>query len=427
MLAAMVGAAAAMIFLAVAVPVHLRRSANRPRQAEAQPSRSAGQAPALPQDPIARAPSPATPTGPNPSAPGSVTSKNETKLPRDPSSAQADPVAAVRAEIEALDKESLDIADSLVRDYPEASDPLAFLGMVHARFGRMAEAWPCWEKALARDPARADVYRAMATAALGRGEYNKAAQFCRDGLAKSAGISDLHLQLAKAMVGLGKPEEAVPELELAIQALPNDEENYLLLGQAYSLLKDYAKARTNYERAVKLKPSDQQAHYGLAITCVKLRLQDESKRSMERYQKCAADFMTMLRSRRDVSYDVGKYRYYLALTCCEAAMIYAGHQRTDKGEELLRKAAKLEPRNTFCLFLLAKLLYNTGRGPEAVGVVKDLLAIEPQQALYYRLLCQIEARLDRRDDAIAAAKKAIELDPDNAEYRRLLEQLEARR
>ncbi len=334
-----------------------------------------------------------------------------------------DPVAAVQQEIASLKKESLEIADRLMQEYPNSADAFDLLGSVYRLIGETSKAWPCWEKALSRDPRRADVCIAMAGAALSEGEYDKAAELCRSGLARSNDVWYLRFQLAKALQGLGRPEEAIHELQLAIAAFSKDDESYILLGQSYALLKEYGKAKTSYERAVELNPGNPSAHYGLAIACARLGLADQSKQSMEQYAKCAAKST----KQREFSRDAAEYRRALAVTCDHAATIYMRHQKPADAERLLRRGAAVDSQFKPCRFHAVLLLLNTHRAEEAVQPAKELIAIDPKQARFLMLLATVYGELGRFDDALAAAKKALEMDPGNDEYRGILRKLQERR
>jgi tetratricopeptide (TPR) repeat protein len=352
--------------------------------------------------------------------------EGETKSPPK-STSPSDQAAAVRAEIEALQKESLQIAESLVQEYPNSTDGIGLLGTVYVNCGESAKAWQCWEQVLRRDPKRPDVYVAMAVVALRKAEYEKAAELCRKGLASSGGMPELHRYLAEALNGMGRPEEAVSELQRAIQMAPNDGDSHYHLGMSYSLLNEYEKAKASYEKAVRLQPGNPRSHYGLAVACAKLGLEEQSKQSMEQYQKLQAESMGRQRSRRGVEYDAPRYRRILAGTCSHAATVHLGQQKLEKAEELLRRGAAVDPQDTVCRVQLALLFLRTNREPQAAGMCKELIEIEPNNAGHYLHLAMIYARLQQFDPARLAAKKAVDLAPGNEECRRMLEQLQGRK
>jgi tetratricopeptide (TPR) repeat protein len=354
------------------------------------------------------------------------TAEGETEPPAK-STWPSDQAAAVRAEIEALKQESLQIAESLVQEYPNSTDGLGLLGTVYVNCGESAKAWQCWERVSRRDPKRPDVYAAMAVVALRKAEYEQAAELCRKGLASAGRMPELHRYLAEALNGMGRPAEAVSELQRAIQAAPNDGDSHYLLGMSYSLLNEYEKAKASYEQAVRLQPGAPRSHYGLAVACAKLGLEEQSRQSMERYQKLEAESMGQQRSRRGVEFDAPRYRRILAGTCSLAASVYFRCNRPEKAEALLRRGAAVDPQDTTCRVALALLFLQTKREPAAVAICKELIEIEPNHAEHYLHLAMIYARLQQFDAARLAAQKAVDLAPGNEECRRTLQQLQGRK
>ena len=147
-----------------------------------------------------------------------------------------DQPAALKAESTALEKQSFEIVQTLLQDFPNESDPLGLMGMLYNRCDQKAKALECWEKASNVAPHRPDLYDAMATIALRKGEYDKAAELCRKGLENSTQMPHLHYQLAEAWNGLGRAEEAVNELLSAIALDPENGDFHRLLGKTYAAL-----------------------------------------------------------------------------------------------------------------------------------------------------------------------------------------------
>ncbi|MGA2257585.1 MAG: hypothetical protein ABSG53_23230, partial [Thermoguttaceae bacterium] len=111
--------------------------------------------------------------------------------------APADPVADTKAKIEALKQESLAVANRLHEDYPDNLDALGIVGNVQRYYGNTAQATECLEQCVRRDPSRVGFYEALATLALRRAEDEKAAQWCRKGLAQKPDAPHLHGHLGE--------------------------------------------------------------------------------------------------------------------------------------------------------------------------------------------------------------------------------------
>ena len=337
-----------------------------------------------------------------------------------------DAVAAVRAEIQALEKESIEIAETLVEEFPNRADPLVVLGMVYSRYDETAKAVEYWKKALDRSPDRPDLYAAMATAALRRGKYEQAAELCRQGLQKGD-TPMLHYYLAEALNDLGQAKEALNESQFAVKAAPKDPTFYYQLAKTYALLLEHEKARLNYEMAVKLQPDNKAAYFGLAAACAKLGLEDQYQRAMEQYEKLNTADMQAQRSGRGVANDAPKYRTILAMTCCDAAGVYAGGGMSRMAERLLCRGAEVDPKDIACRIHLVQLLCAKDRAAESVPFAKEVIEIEPNNAIFHLTLAKIYDRLQRFDEARGAAQKAVELAPDDEKCRSFQKQLEAKR
>jgi tetratricopeptide (TPR) repeat protein len=357
----------------------------------------------------------APPQGPQPVA----DAKQEEGLSSKPVPPQPDRQAAVKAEIKSLEKESIDIAETLVEEFPKRSDPLGLLGMVYNRCDQAAKAMEYWKKALDRSPNRPDLYDAMATLALARSEFEQAAELCRKGLAQSAQMPQLHYHLAEALDGLDRVEESTSELLLAVKLAPENADVHCRLGKAYALSNQHEKAKISYETAVKLQPRNAPAQYGLATACAKLGMEDQSKRAMEQFQKLQAESIQ--------PDDLLKFRRILAMTCCDAATVYLGGGMPKTAERLLRRATEVAPTDSACRMQLVQLLCARNRAGEAVPFAKELAEIEPNNAIFHLRLAMIYDHLQQHDEAHGEAQKAVKLAPDDEECRRFLEQIQAKR
>jgi tetratricopeptide (TPR) repeat protein len=68
-----------------------------------------------------------------------------------------------------------------------------------------------------------------------------------------------HIWLGRTYVGLGRPQDALGEFELAAQLHPADRDNFVRLGDVYQLLGDRAKALEAYQRALSVDPTNERA------------------------------------------------------------------------------------------------------------------------------------------------------------------------
>jgi Tfp pilus assembly protein PilF len=84
--------------------------------------------------------------------------------------------------------------------------------------------------------------------------YTEAANWFRSAINKNKSMVDAHTGLAESLVGLGRPDEALPVLEGALKDNPGDLSLLLGLGDAYYRAGRFSEARARLEEVVKKDP-----------------------------------------------------------------------------------------------------------------------------------------------------------------------------
>jgi tetratricopeptide (TPR) repeat protein len=408
---------AGVTWLAVRAVMRSVDAARREKPAEETAERHTGDGPGTDQAPADSLQPPKRPSGQPPDGRAAGTPP-AAELP------PSDPVADVKAKVQALHQESLAVANRLRQDYPDNLDALGLVGKVLCRHGDTARAIECREQCLRRDPTRDDFCDALATVALQKAEFEKAAEWCRRGLEKNAEAPHLHGRLGEALCDLGRLEEAVPELERETRISPAYAEGHFLLGQAYSQLQEQQKAKSCYETAIKLQPTDRRYHYELARACAKLGLDEEARRHTDDFLKLDQADWRYMTSRRGPAYELLYAQQTAADTCGDAAAVNRGQRNFAKAEELLARAAALDPKKADYRTRLAFLFLETGREAKAAEVCKQLIELEPNSAMHHFNLGVVYARMRQFDAARGMARRALELEPDNPRCKRFYEQIQ---
>jgi len=327
------------------------------------------------------------------------------------------------AEVAALKKEELELAERLMRDFPNSIDAGVLMGNVWERHGDAIEALKFWRKVLELDPRRPDVYKSMGWFAMQKGQYEQAIAYWRKALEVAPQMPDMHNSIALALMGLGKQKEAIEELEKDIQISPNSNFSYFMLGQIYLQQKEYEKAKKNYEKAIALLPSYTNAYYGLFTVCTRLNERDKAQEHMAVFRKLKAEDMKILKDRNDAFEDLVKMRKGAAETYMHAGKMYQDSGNLQRAEELLKKAATLDPKNSLCFMKLASLYQMSGRISDALEMHKKISQIEPENPTCYLNIGVFSAQLRRFTDAEEAFRKAIALAPESSIGYRELAQL----
>jgi arylsulfatase A-like enzyme/Flp pilus assembly protein TadD len=170
---------------------------------------------------------------------------------------------------------------------------------------------------------------------------------------------EAHFYLGRALLGLGRPAEAVRHLEEAVRRAPALADGWRSLAQARLALGRKAEARKAYESALPLAPND-----------AKLRvLLGELLRDLGQPDAAAA------RLREAVDLDPADASAWNSL-----AMTLGGEGRLAEAEAAFRRAMALNDRNHRYAYNLGLILLRQGRPSEARPFFETALALAPDFA-----------------------------------------------
>jgi Flp pilus assembly protein TadD len=180
-------------------------------------------------------------------------------------------------------KEAVELADELLRDYPESAEALYSRGVLLARYGFADEAAKTWKACLLLVPDLAAAYEQLGILAFRRGDNEQAIELLSKAVEFDAHSAAAGLYLGKSLNQVGRMEEAIPVLERFLTVAPQSPEPYFQLGQACLYLHEYEQARKWYEAALRTEPGFAQAYYGLATTYGRLREDEAAREYREKY------------------------------------------------------------------------------------------------------------------------------------------------
>lgn len=326
-------------------------------------------------------------------------------------------------EVLALKEEELELAEKLMRDFPGSEDSLALMGNVQHRHGDAVEAVKFWQKALAINPNRADVYESMGWLSIKKGEFEKAIALYRKALERQPKLPNAHSNIGHALMILGRQDEAMEELEKEIQISPNSSFAYFLLGQAYLQRSEYEKAKQYYETVIKLDPQYANAYYGLATICTHLGDSEKAKVYAEQFRKLKAEQRKDLKGRKLVYDDFVETQKGAALTYIAAGRMYQYDGNGQEAEELLKRAAGLDPENAECFLQLASLYQEQGQLSNALTMHRKISEIQPGNPMCYVNIGMFSVQLNQFDEAEEAFRKVITLTPQRSNGYRYLARL----
>ncbi len=319
------------------------------------------------------------------------------------------------SEVRAIEEETLDVANRLVRKFPRDSMAVGLLAAVHNSQGNTTEAVVSWNRCLKLNPRWANPYNCLATTALQRGDNDEAIALWRKAIQIDPRMEIAYDRMAKALMRAGKAQEVIELLKKHLAINKQAALSHYWLGQAYLQLKEYEKAEEHYRVTTALKPEFSPAYYGLLKVA---SLQGDTQAAAEYGKEFARHKTEYLENRHQelvIEDDTQALREVLARTYTDAGLVYHNHGYMWQAEKHWKKAATVDPENTVCRERLA-MFYEKQKPSQqkALEMLRELTELHPERDRYYVHIGVIHARLKQFDDAEKAFRKACEFAPENS-------------
>ncbi len=289
---------------------------------------------------------------------------------------------APNIEIDSVKAESVKVALRLTQDLPGPKS-IALLGDVHRNNGNSTEAVECWRKSLELDPNNAVAFNGMAWIAMKKAEYEKAVDLWERAIQIDPDLPYVHGTLAGALACLGRPEQAIESLKRDIQLSPKPAHSLVMMANQHMLLKEYEKAKAAFKAAINHQPGYLNAYYGLANAYARTGEMETSREYINTFRALKAKEMDALKKRDKAFDDLRSVCRKVSETHTAIGRLYLMNKRPAKAEQLLLRAAQLDPENTVSRMVLASLYQQTGRNDQALRLYDELIRIEPGRVNHY--------------------------------------------
>ena len=281
-----------------------------------------------------------------------------------------------------------------------------------------------WERALEIDPTYGEALYGLGMLASDSDQYREAARYFEGVAQRSPGDPRTAVLLADALMKSGAVDEAMVVLEEHLKGTGVTAEALTALGQAYLQLQRYEPARRTFEAAVAAVPDMRDAVYGLARTYAHLGERRRADAYMERFRRMDAQHRTESVQKAKDFIDTNYAREVAAQAHTDAARLYRSQGDVAAAEELLQKAAALEPSDPAHLRQLLLFYADQEQYVEALHVGRRLVKLDPEDAEHWLNVGIMNAHLNQSEEALKAFRRAMELDPDHPRGRQFYALLE---
>jgi tetratricopeptide (TPR) repeat protein len=211
-----------------------------------------------------------------------------------------------------------------------------------------------------------------------------------------------HLNLGTALDDAGRPEEALPHLQRALELKPNFPETLNSLGNVLNQLGRPAEARPLLEKALQLQPRFAAAHNALGVTLMAL---GQSDAGIAAFEQALANNPGLTPARVNLGWAL------------------ANNGRTDAALEQFAIARRQQPDFADAELKTGLTYVLTRRLAEALPHVRRAVELQPDNADMRHILGVILLDLRRPAEAAEQFETALELNPAHPGARAGLDQL----
>ncbi|HEX9424715.1 MAG TPA: tetratricopeptide repeat protein [Pyrinomonadaceae bacterium] len=265
-------------------------------------------------------------------------------------------------------------------------------------------------KTIQLDPNNFDARTKLGTyylgASKGRPELvSEAERLAKEVLQKDPKHIEGHILLSSVLFAQNQKDEALTELNRAIEIDPKRVESYLSLARFYVVTKDQAKAEEVFKKAISIDPSSRIVHteYG------KFLVQTNRPAEAEAELKKAVEVAPADRNARFT-----------------LASFYVVNKQLDKAEETYKALADLDKDKPESQSILADFYSYVNRTDDAVRIYQDILAKSPDYAQGRYRLAEILLMRGDSNGAGAQIDEALKKDQHDREALLLRARLRAR-
>lgn len=283
-----------------------------------------------------------------------------------------------------------------------------------SRAARYQEAITHARKSVELDPEQGDAYAVLGITLAGLGQYDEARRKCENAIILRPNNAEVRWYLGRILDQRGDYEEAIEALRKAIDLTPKDHRIHKAIGAVYlhraqkggpKMGEDFITALREYEIAIRLTPTDPEAHFG-AGQVIDAAASAKAEVMVGAAKQSATAALAMERYKAAVAAD-GRY---LPVRRMLASRHRADNQ-PDEAVAQLRAICEVEPEREDNFFELGRYLWSLGRKADAVeayskGVEKHPSSLNAQYQL-------AQAALEAGDQAKgnAAADAVLKADP----------------
>ncbi len=294
----------------------------------------------------------------------------------------------------------------------------------HLEGGRYREAVSILNELAAKQPTDVVVLFNLALAQALAGQEPEAMDGYRRVLALKEDLHEARVNLGQLLMKAGKDEDAIPLLEAAAQARPNEAKPHYLLGRALAGRQKWVRAAAEMERVAELEPANSDVRLELAVLYEKAQQPDKAAAMYKLFQDdpAARERLGLLQMNKG---EFGQAIENLEAVRAKAptpgalyalATAYLRNQQPDKATPVATELVALEPNNLEMRMFLGRLLRDQKQYEEAAKHFFVVTKAKPDSGEAWNELTSMLILLKQYEPALAALERARALNGDMPAY-----------
>ncbi|MEE8398799.1 MAG: tetratricopeptide repeat protein [Desulfobacterales bacterium] len=325
---------------------------------------------------------------------------------------------------------ALQIVEEQLKEKPDALELLVLYGRIMQSIKKVPEAKMAFEKVIAKDPKRENVYLFLGSLYMTEEDLPNAARIYQT-LLRHYPLSYVgHFFLGKIYAGQGEFKAAEDAFRRALELEPELEEPRFELLDLYRVQGKDDKLIQEYEQILANNPNNLRASMALGY---RYHRNDDVKKAKTIFDALGK------RSLTDPDVIRKAVRYYLDTKSFDAAVVifegmlsgapenadlhyFAGsaYEGKKNPEMTMRHLRQVTPKSRFfknAIIHISFVLREQGKRVEAIRNLESAIAAAPRDPVYFLYLGDIYEETRELEKAINTLRKGLEIDPDNVRLR----------
>ncbi|QJW98293.1 tetratricopeptide repeat protein [Frigoriglobus tundricola] len=233
-----------------------------------------------------------------------------------------------------------------------------------------------------------------------------------------------HYNLATALRGEGRSDDALHHIRAALRMEPSEPQYYNEFGVLLMDRNEFPEAEARFRQALERDPNFALARMNLGTVLVKQRRWEEAAAELERALRVSADlpmahlnYGAVLEQRGDTAAAERAYRRAIELEPDSAAAHYnlgtllGKIGRRDGAVRALAEAVRLNPQFANAHLNLGRAYEDVGDDARAVECFRAAARLEPSKSPHRLALAAVLARSGRAEEALTEEREALRLEP----------------